>query len=152
MNNTRFATVLHILTLMAYDRNLWHSSAFIASSININPVIVRKELTALQEAGLVISRKGKEGGSRLARSAEEITLADVYRALTHSELLGRKNKQTNPKCPVGNQINERLEELFLEADEVMIQFLGSRTVSDFLKGFGITGQSGTDKVSDVKKE
>jgi Rrf2 family protein len=38
-------------------------------------------LTQLRRAGLVVSRRGAEGGYRLARPAEEITVADVFRAL-----------------------------------------------------------------------
>ncbi|RYG26691.1 MAG: transcriptional regulator, partial [Chitinophagaceae bacterium] len=38
MNNTRFATVIHILTLLAKSRDQWLSSDRIANSISINPV------------------------------------------------------------------------------------------------------------------
>jgi len=38
-------------------------------------------LTQLRRAGLVMSKRGAEGGYRLARSAEQIAIADVFRAL-----------------------------------------------------------------------
>jgi len=38
-------------------------------------------LTQLRRAGLVISKRGAEGGYRLARPAANITVADVFRAL-----------------------------------------------------------------------
>lgn len=44
MNNTRFATAIHIMTLLAESPQDWLTSEWIAGSININPVIVRKEL------------------------------------------------------------------------------------------------------------
>ena len=52
MNNTRFATAIHIMTLLAESPQDWLTSEWIAGSININPVIVRKELGVLREAGL----------------------------------------------------------------------------------------------------
>ncbi len=38
-------------------------------------------LTQLRRAGLVLSKRGAEGGFRLARPATEIAVADVFRAL-----------------------------------------------------------------------
>jgi Rrf2 family protein len=38
-------------------------------------------LTQLRRAGLVLSKRGAEGGYRLARPAAEIAVADVFRAL-----------------------------------------------------------------------
>ena len=77
MSNTRFATALHILTLLADKDEEWMRSEWMAGSININPVIVRKELSVLNEAGFVISRKGKDGGFKLSKPSSEITLAEI---------------------------------------------------------------------------
>lgn len=38
-------------------------------------------LTQLRRAGLVVSKRGAEGGYRLARAADAVTVADVFRAL-----------------------------------------------------------------------
>jgi Rrf2 family protein len=38
-------------------------------------------LTQLRRAGLVVSKRGAEGGYRLARPAAQIAIADVFRAL-----------------------------------------------------------------------
>ena len=44
----------------------------------------------LRHAGLVESRRGADGGYRLARAADEVTLADVIRAIsTHPAGSGR---------------------------------------------------------------
>lgn len=135
MNNTRFATAVHILTLLADSDGEWMSSDWIAGSININAAMVRKELGVLQEAGLVIGRKGKEGGSRLNKPGEQISLADVYCAVKNSEVLGKKNWNTSPKCPIGKSINDKLGGLFAETDQVVINSLKDKTLADFLKQF-----------------
>lgn len=135
MNNTRFATAIHILTLLASEPEEWISSDFIASSININPVMVRKELSALMDMGLVVTKKGKEGGAKLSKSSKDITISEIYQAVNSGEILGRKNKDTNPKCDIGRQINERLTYLFEEIDQRNLDVLSKKSLESFLKQF-----------------
>ena len=112
MNNTRFAINLHILTLLAKAKGELLSSEYIASSININPAIVRKEIMNLKKFGLVKSKSGKFGGSYLARPAETIRLSEVYQAVSQSPLLGQKRNNLNADCPVGREINKHLDVLY----------------------------------------
>ena len=42
---------------------------------------LKKILGDLQRGNVVVSQRGRDGGNRLARSAEEITIADVLRAV-----------------------------------------------------------------------
>lgn len=135
MNNTRFATAIHIMTLLADSPHDWLTSEWIAGSININPVIVRKELSVLREAGLIISRQGKEGGSRLARNAADITISEIYAAVKNTEVLGKKNLNPNPVCPVGKDINSHLNDLFTETDKLVAEFLGNKTLQAFTDQF-----------------
>jgi len=135
MNNTRFATLTHILTLLAKNPGQWLSSDWISGSIHINPVIVRKELGVLQDLGWVISKKGKEGGSMLHVSSCDISLADIYKAVKNSNVLGKKNNHTDPKCPIGKNINKELENLFAETDEIVLKALQHRTLKSFVAQF-----------------
>ena len=135
MNNTRFATIIHILTLLAKNPDEWINSDWIASSINVNPVIVRKEMSVLQEQGWVISRKGKEGGSKLNIPSDQITLAELYGTVKNSEVLGKKNLHPNPNCPIGKNINNKLETLFTETDELVLTSLQAKTLKSFIDQF-----------------
>lgn len=135
MNNTRFATLIHILTLLARNRGQWMSSDWIAGSIRINPVIVRKELGILHDQGWVVSRKGKEGGSALRVGADEISLADIYRVVKNSNVLGKKNNCKDSGCPVGKDINRQLDALFTETDEIVFGTLRHRSLENFVKQF-----------------
>lgn len=134
MNNVRFATAMHILTLLAMQPGELMSSEYIAGSINVNAAVVRKELSNLRNCGLVESKEGKGGGSMLAKPAEQILLSDIYQVVRQSSLLGRSN-DPNPACPVGQQINAHLEELYSEAEQALIQKLGKKTLADFSKQF-----------------
>ncbi|MBE60894.1 MAG: transcriptional regulator [Flammeovirgaceae bacterium] len=135
MSNTRFATALHILTLLADQDQEWLRSEWIAGSININPVIVRKELSLLNEAGLVLSRKGKEGGFKLNKSSDTISLAEIYLTVKNSEVLGKRNQHPNPKCPIGKSINQQLEGLFTEIDQKVENELKGKTLKNFVEQF-----------------
>ncbi len=133
MNNGRFATCLHILTLLSVEEKLL-SSEYIASSININPVLVRKEISNLRAHGFLVSKEGKNGGSRLAQSPENILLSAVYQAVRQCSLLGRTH-HPNPKCPVGKQINQHIDSLFDAAESAMLQQLEKVSLADFHSKF-----------------
>lgn len=135
MNNTRFATAIHIMTLLAKSPQEWLTSEWMAGSININPVMVRKELSVLREAGIIFSRQGKEGGSQLARSAYEISISEIYKAVKNTEVLGKKNNNPNPACSVGKEINDHLNHLFEETDQLVSRFLGDKSLQEFCDQF-----------------
>ncbi|EFK36950.1 Rrf2 family transcriptional regulator [Chryseobacterium gleum] len=135
MNNTRFATAVHIMTLLAKSPQEWLTSDWMAGSINVNPVIVRKEISVLREAGLIISRQGKEGGSQLAKNADMITISEIYKAVKNTEVLGKKNQNPNPACSVGKEINIHLNTLFEETDHLVINFLGDKSLQEFTDQF-----------------
>lgn len=135
MNNTRFATAIHIMTLLSKSPQEWLTSDWLAGSINVNPVIVRKEIGILKEAGLIVSRKGKEGGSQLAKNASDISISEIYSAVKNSDVLGKKNNDPNPACPVGKNINTHLGQLFTETDLMVCQFLGNKSLKEFTEQF-----------------
>lgn len=135
MNNTRFATAVHIMTLLAKSPQEWLTSEWIAGSINVNPVIVRKEISVLKEAGMIISRQGKVGGTQLAKNAETITISEIYKAVKNTEVLGKKNQNPNPACSVGKEINIHLNTLFEETDLLVINFLGDKSLQEFADQF-----------------
>lgn len=135
MNNTRFATAIHIMTLLAKKPEEWATSDWIAGSVNVNPVIVRKELVILKNSGLIESRKGKEGGVRISKKPDEIRISEIYKTVKNSGILGKKNQNPNPKCTIGKDINKNLDLLFLETNALVYQFLDNKKLSDFISRF-----------------
>lgn len=132
MNNTRFATAIHIMTILGSSPEEWFTSEWLAGSINVNPVIVRKEILVLKDAGLVDSKKGKEGGCRLAKSVENINISEIYLAVKNSEVLGKKNQNPNPQCEIGKNINQQLDILFSETEDLVVSFLKKKSLKDFV--------------------
>lgn len=135
MNNGRFATSIHILTLLEQAGDELLSSEYLASSININPVLVRKEVSNMRNHGLVATKEGKNGGSYLARPASQIRLAEIYKATRNESLLGYNKNEPNPACPVGRQINQHLDELYNIAELAVLQKLGDITLAEFCHRF-----------------
>lgn len=135
MNNARFATIIHILTLLAKNTGQWSSSDWIAESIQINPVMVRRELGVLHEMGWVASKKGKEGGSKLIVPSSDISLSDILKATKGNHVLGRKNSCRSSNCPIGREINGELDKLFGETDQILFDALGQRSLKSFVDQF-----------------
>lgn len=135
MNNTRFATAVHIMTLLAKSPQEWLTSEWIAGSINVNPVVVRKEIGVLKEAGLIISRQGKDGGSQLSKDPERINISEIYSAVKNTDILGKKNQNPNPVCNIGKEINVHLNTLFEETDQLVVSFLGDKSLKQFSEQF-----------------
>jgi len=123
------------MTLLAKEPEKFLTSEWIAGSININPVIVRKELIILKKFGLIESRQGKDGGARILKNAVEISITEIYEVVRNSEILGKKNLNPNPKCTVGKDINKNLNVLFSETENVVQQFLMNKKLSDFMNQF-----------------
>lgn len=112
MISGKFAITLHILTLLSKYPEDYLSSEYISASLNMNPVLVRKEIANLKKNNIVESKEGKNGGTRLLRHASEITLNDVFKMTFDNVTLGYSKNKPNQSCPVGKQINEKLGNLY----------------------------------------
>ena len=134
MNNAKFATAIHILSLLEYSKGERLSSEYIAGSVNLNPALIRKEISNLKKLGFIASKEGNGGGFYLAKPAEEIFLSEIYQAVKSVQLLGRYNKP-NPECPVGRQINGNLDQLYADAELSLIKELEKYNLKDFVSKF-----------------
>ena len=134
MTNTRFATAIHILTLLQRHEGELLSSEYLAGSVNLHPAVIRKEIITLKEHGLIDSKEGKGGGVFLAKPASKIKMTEVYNAITPSHALGKSN-DPNPACPVGKHINKHLASLYSDAENAMFRKLSTVTLANFSKQF-----------------
>lgn len=132
--NGRFPIALHIMTLLCEADGVT-SSDYLAGSINVNPVLVRKELSNLIKQGLVISQEGKKGGYQLNQHAKKVTLAHIYQAVKPKSVLGTAKNQPNPACPIGKHINQHINDLYDEVDQSVMQKLTKTDLAEFCKKF-----------------
>lgn len=131
MISGKFAISLHILTLLSKFPDEFLSSEFIASSLNMNPVLVRKEIGNLKKNHLVESKEGKNGGTKLLKSASEITLEAIFKVTFESVSLGYSKNDPNPNCPVGKQINTNLDDLYLDLNNKIGKELANISLLNF---------------------
>ena len=108
------------------------TSDLLAASVNTNPVVIRRLLLLLQEAGLVQTRKGAGLGSRLNRPPNRISLEEIYRAVETEPLFPFPARDPNPNCPVGRCIQTALENIFTTAEDAMEKELKKTTLADVL--------------------
>lgn len=114
----------------------WHTSKNIAGSLNVNPVLVRKELANLKKGGLIESKEGKNGGVRLLKDAKSIYLSDIFMiAKGDNHVLALSSNTPNPACRVGKQINENLDGLFDKIDASIYESLKDQTLESFKNQF-----------------
>jgi len=124
--------MVHLLTLLAgADRPL--SSAWIAGSVNTNPVVIRQIVGQLRAAGLVETVPGSAGGARLKRDAGQITLGDVYQLVKADTFFGLHPSDPNPHCPVGRNIQGVLVDVFDQMDELIAGALAEITISEVVQ-------------------
>jgi len=132
---TKFSVAIHILLSVEIFRETNKvTSDFIASSVNTNPVVIRKIMSLLRDAGIVEIAPGT-GGIRLTRSPGDISLLDVYRATEPVKGEGLFKIHENPAaaCPVGGNIAELLRGPLLSAQKAMETDLGLTSIGSLLE-------------------
>ena len=131
--NNRFSTSIHIMTILAYRESEGATSQTLAKSVNTNAVVVRRLLSQLRQAGLIDCQSGKSGGCHLAKSAEQITLADVYNAVEAGGPFNIPQKEENKACIVSCQMKEILIGVFEQTKKAIQESLKRMSVADLLK-------------------
>jgi len=135
MISGKFAISLHILTLLSKTPDDFLSSEYIAGSLNMNPVLVRKEIGNLKKNNFVESKEGKNGGTRLLKPAADITLDDIFKVTFESVTLGYSKNDPNPNCPIGKQINKNLDNLYLDLNHKIGKELANISLLNFADTF-----------------
>jgi len=131
--NSRFAVAVHVLSLMAWSGEEPLKSEQVAESVNTNPVVIRRMLKELAEAGLVVSQTGSLGGSRLAGDPAKTTLLDVYQALECRGVFSLHRTPPSRDCPVGVNIETVLGDVLLEVDSAVERVLQNITIDDVVR-------------------
>lgn len=133
-SDTRLSSILHVLLHMSATQSAMTSER-LAGYLGTNPVVVRRTMAGLRQAGIVTSEKGHGGGWRLARQLEAITLADIHAALGGPALLAFGNRNDKPQCLVEQAVNARLSDTMAEARALVLRRLSAITLADIEADF-----------------
>ena len=133
--SSRFTIAIHMLTCMENFKDEYKiTSDFLASSINVNPVIIRRILSQLRDAGIIEVKRGT-GGAAVIKPLDEITFLDVYRAVECIEenTLFHFHENPNPDCPVGKNIHNILDHKLKRVQDAMERELDAITLADVMR-------------------
>jgi Rrf2 family protein len=132
--NSRFSSALHMLVHMAEAGGRALTSEELSSFIHTNPVVVRRSIAGLREAGIVASSRGHGGGWQLGRAPGEISLAEISAALGET-LLPFSTEPESPGCLVEQAVIAALEDFRTEAERLLAEKLGRITLADLAADF-----------------
>ena len=96
-------------------------------------------VSALKKGGLVVSSRGKEGGYRLSRPPEELTVGDILRAADDSLAPVSCVKEGQPGCErAGHCLSLPM---WQELDGIISSYLDSVYLSDLVSGQRWSGEN-----------
>lgn len=130
--SSRFTLAVHIiLCIDIFNGEYKTTSDFLASSTNVNPVVVRRLLGQLKAAGIVEVARGS-GGATITKPMSNITFLDVYKAVECNEggELFHFHEKPNEDCPVGHNIHNVLDKRLNQVQRAMEKELDSITLAD----------------------
>ncbi len=132
VKSVQFAVAAHIMAALGYFRAEEISSAILAVSVNADPTFVRKSLSKLSKAGLVVTKRGKSGASMLSHSPRQITLLDIYRASAAPRAFAIHSYPVKKGCPVSCHLKECMSELLSQAQNSFEKSLAKITLADLV--------------------
>ena len=138
---TRFAVAIHLLMLLASGRlDGPATSRRLATSVNTNPVVVRRITGLLQRAGLVRVRRGP-GGAELARPPAAISLGDVWQAVNPGGCRPLLPLHADPDqaCVIGRSVHAVLGDAFAAAEAAMHASLCRTTLDSLVRSLPAPG-------------
>jgi Rrf2 family protein len=115
--SVQFTVAAHIMAVLGYSHGEEIPSATLADSVNADPTFVRKSLSKLSKAGLVVTKRGKSGASVLARPARQITLLDIYRASAAPPAFAIHSYPVEKRCPVSCNLKECMSGILSQAQD-----------------------------------
>jgi Rrf2 family protein len=130
--NVQFTVAAHVMTALAFFFGRQVPSATLAESVHADPTFVRKSLSKLAKAGLVITTRGKNGASTLTRSPKQITLLDIYRASSAPPTFAIHSYPVENRCAVSRNIKGCMSSVLKKAQDSFENTLAGITLADLL--------------------
>jgi Rrf2 family protein len=131
--SVQFAVATHIMAALGICPGGEIGSATLADSVKANSTFVRKSLSKLSKAGLVVTRRGKTGASALARPAKRITLLEIYRASGAPPAFAVHSYAVEKRCPVSRNLKECMSTVLSQAQRSFERSLEKITLADLIR-------------------
>jgi Rrf2 family protein len=132
VTNVQFTVAAHIMAALAFNPNAHVQSSTLAKSVNTEPSFVRKSLSKLAKASLIVTTRGKSGASALARPAKQITLLDIYRASAAPPAVAIHRYPIEKACPISANIKVCMATVLTQAQNSFEKTLARTTLADLV--------------------
>ena len=103
--------------------------------LNTNPVVVRRTMALLKDAGYVTSVKGHNGGWSLAMSLNDITLFDIHKVVGENSVFTIGLTDEHNQCPIEIAVNASLSHVLNEAEALMLSRFKEITIQSLAANF-----------------
>lgn len=130
----RLSSVLHALLHMAQQDEPMTSEK-LAACMCTNPVVVRRTMGLLRDAGLVTSERGPSGGWTISADLASVTLRDLHDALGEPAIFAIGNRNETPECLVEQAVNAALDGAFAEAEAMLLERFAKVTLAKLSADF-----------------
>ena len=105
------------------------TSEHLAQQLDTNPVVMRRTMAGLRDAGIVRSEKGHGGGWTLLVRPEKLTLRKIYDALGMPTVFAMGNRSESPQCLVEQAVNRSMSDAFDAAEALLLKRLDEVTLA-----------------------
>lgn len=129
----RFIVAVQSLVWLSMSGGVCPSSE-IAAQIQAHATFLRRVMSPLVQAGIVVAREGRVGGYCLGRPAEDITLGDVYTAVKTTPNEASDCPETDEACANRlEQLDALLQTILAQAEDCAVDFLNRITIADLAR-------------------
>lgn len=129
--DSKLSLALHILGHMGIRPGDWMQSQTLAAFHATHPVVVRRTLGQLRDAGIVESLRGHAGGWRLARDPAGLSVAEVYLALGEGlDPAPGSGPDNPPGCAIERALHGVWDAALAEAQSALLARLSKVSIAD----------------------
>lgn len=128
--SSRLSLALHALVHLLKQPDEALTSSALAECLMTNPVVVRRVLGELREAGIVASTKGHSGGWTLSRAAEQVSLRQIYEAMGERFLVRTESDPGDKQCAIVRSVDKVMGEFLSDAEALLAARLERVSLAD----------------------
>jgi Rrf2 family protein len=130
--NNQFSVGVHIMTALGDHHGEQVTSAHLAASVQAHESQVRRVLSKLAKAGLVVTARGRDGFSSLSRLASKISLLEIYQAVEAPPVFSIHEYPKEKTCRTSSTHKEAMAKLLEDTQRAFEAGLGQRTLSEMV--------------------
>ncbi len=131
--SSRLSVALHALVHLSKQPDESLTSTVLSHCLLTNPVVIRRVLGELREAGIVAATKGHEGGWRLVRPPAEISLRSIYVAMGESLFIRQQSDPGDRQCPIVRTVDSVMGDFLADAEALLAARLERVSLADIAR-------------------